>query len=44
MTPNQVTAARVAAAFAAVSLFAFGHDALLADVTAILLNDRGHRA
>src|ERR1700751_650341 len=37
MTPNQVTAARVAAAFAAVALFTFGHDALLADVTAILL-------
>ena len=37
MTPNQVTAARVAAAFAAVALFAFGRDALLADVTAILL-------
>src|SRR5579864_8186070 len=37
MTPNQVTAARVAAAFAAVALFTFGHDALLADATAILL-------
>ena len=37
MTPNQVTAARVVAAFAAVALFTFGHDALLADVTAILL-------
>jgi CDP-diacylglycerol--glycerol-3-phosphate 3-phosphatidyltransferase len=37
MTPNQVTAARVAAAFAAVALFTFGHDALPADVTAILL-------
>jgi CDP-diacylglycerol--glycerol-3-phosphate 3-phosphatidyltransferase len=37
MTPNQVTAARVAAAFAAVLLFTFGHDALLADLTAILL-------
>jgi CDP-diacylglycerol---glycerol-3-phosphate 3-phosphatidyltransferase len=37
MTPNQVTAARVAAAFAAVALFTFGRDALLADVTAILL-------
>jgi CDP-diacylglycerol--glycerol-3-phosphate 3-phosphatidyltransferase len=37
MTPNQVTAARVAAAFAAVALFTFGHDAPVADVTAILL-------
>ena len=32
-----MTAARVAAAFAAVALFTFGRDALLADVTAILL-------
>jgi CDP-diacylglycerol--glycerol-3-phosphate 3-phosphatidyltransferase len=37
MTPNQVTVARVVAAFAAVALFTLGHDALLADVTAILL-------
>jgi CDP-diacylglycerol--glycerol-3-phosphate 3-phosphatidyltransferase len=37
MTPNQVTAARVVAAFAAVALFALGHDALVADATAILL-------
>jgi phosphatidylglycerophosphate synthase len=37
MTPNQVTAIRVLAAFAAVALFTFGHDALVADATAILL-------
>lgn len=37
MTPNQVTAARVAAAFAAVALFTLGHDTLAADATAILL-------
>ena len=37
MTPNQVTAARVAAAFVAVALFTFGRDALVADATAILL-------
>jgi CDP-diacylglycerol--glycerol-3-phosphate 3-phosphatidyltransferase len=37
MTPNQVTAARVAAAFVAVALFTFGRDALLADVTAVVL-------
>ena len=37
MTPNQVTAARVVAAFAAVALFTFGRDALVADATAILL-------
>ncbi len=37
LTPNQVTAARVVAAFAAVALFTFGHDALVADATAILL-------
>jgi CDP-diacylglycerol---glycerol-3-phosphate 3-phosphatidyltransferase len=37
MTPNQVTFARVIAAFAAVGLFAFGHDALAADVGAVLL-------
>jgi CDP-diacylglycerol--glycerol-3-phosphate 3-phosphatidyltransferase len=37
MTPNQVTAARVIAAFAAVALFTFGRDALVADATAILL-------
>ena len=37
MTPNQVTAIRVLAAFAAVALFTIGHDALVADATAILL-------
>jgi CDP-diacylglycerol--glycerol-3-phosphate 3-phosphatidyltransferase len=37
LTPNQVTATRVVAAFAAVALFTFGHDALVADATAILL-------
>jgi CDP-diacylglycerol---glycerol-3-phosphate 3-phosphatidyltransferase len=37
MTPNQVTAIRVLAAFAAVALFTFGRDALVADTTAILL-------
>jgi CDP-diacylglycerol---glycerol-3-phosphate 3-phosphatidyltransferase len=37
MTPNRVTAARVLAACAAVALFTFGRDALLADATAILL-------
>ena len=37
MTPNQVTAIRVLAAFASVTLFTFGHDALVADATAILL-------
>lgn len=37
LTPNQVTAARVIAAFAAVAFFAFGHDALVADASAILL-------
>jgi CDP-diacylglycerol--glycerol-3-phosphate 3-phosphatidyltransferase len=37
MTPNQVTAARVITAFAAVALFTFGRDALVADATAILL-------
>ena len=37
MTPNQVTAGRVVAAFAAVALFAFGQEALAADVAAILL-------
>lgn len=37
MTPNRVTAARVLAAFAAVALFTFGRDALLADAMAIVL-------
>ena len=37
MTPNQVTAIRVLAAFAAVALFTFWHGALVADATAILL-------
>jgi phosphatidylglycerophosphate synthase len=37
MTPNQVTAIRVLAAFAAVVLFTVGQDALAADATAILL-------
>jgi CDP-diacylglycerol---glycerol-3-phosphate 3-phosphatidyltransferase len=37
MTPNGVTAARVAAAFAAVALFNFGADALPADLAAVLL-------
>ncbi|MGA3295075.1 MAG: CDP-alcohol phosphatidyltransferase family protein [Candidatus Acidiferrales bacterium] len=37
MTPNQVTAARVAAAFAAVALFTAGADALAADLAAVLL-------
>jgi CDP-diacylglycerol--glycerol-3-phosphate 3-phosphatidyltransferase len=37
MTPNQVTAGRVIAAFAAVALFAFGHEALAADAAAVLL-------
>src|SRR5271156_2735289 len=37
MTPNQVTVGRVIAAFAAVALFAFGHDALAADFSAVLL-------
>ncbi|HXQ24949.1 MAG TPA: CDP-alcohol phosphatidyltransferase family protein [Candidatus Acidoferrales bacterium] len=37
MTPNQVTLARVAAAFAAVALFTFGADALAADLAAVLL-------
>jgi CDP-diacylglycerol---glycerol-3-phosphate 3-phosphatidyltransferase len=37
MKPNQVTAIRVLAAFAAVALFTFGRDALVADATAILL-------
>jgi CDP-diacylglycerol---glycerol-3-phosphate 3-phosphatidyltransferase len=37
MTPNGVTAARVAAAFAAVALFSFGADALPADLAAVLL-------
>src|ERR1700721_4034732 len=37
LTPNQVTAARVVAAFAAVALFTFGHDAVVGDAPAILL-------
>jgi CDP-diacylglycerol---glycerol-3-phosphate 3-phosphatidyltransferase len=37
MTPNQVTATRVAAAFAAVALFTFFGDALAADIAAVLL-------
>jgi CDP-diacylglycerol---glycerol-3-phosphate 3-phosphatidyltransferase len=37
MTPNQVTATRVGAAFAAVALFTFFGDALAADLAALLL-------
>jgi CDP-diacylglycerol---glycerol-3-phosphate 3-phosphatidyltransferase len=37
MTPNRVTAARVAAAFAAVALFTFAGHALAADLIAVLL-------
>jgi CDP-diacylglycerol---glycerol-3-phosphate 3-phosphatidyltransferase len=37
MTPNQVTAARVAAAFVAVALFTFAGNALAADLAAVLL-------
>lgn len=37
MTPNQVTAGRVVAAFAAVALFAFGHETLAADSAAVAL-------
>jgi CDP-diacylglycerol--glycerol-3-phosphate 3-phosphatidyltransferase len=37
MTPNQVTATRVGAAFAAVALFTFFGDALVADLAAVLL-------
>jgi CDP-diacylglycerol---glycerol-3-phosphate 3-phosphatidyltransferase len=37
MTPNQVTLARVGAAFAAVALFNFGADAPTADLAAVLL-------
>jgi len=37
MTPNQVTALRVAAAFAAVGLFTFFGSALAADIAAVLL-------
>jgi CDP-diacylglycerol---glycerol-3-phosphate 3-phosphatidyltransferase len=37
MTPNQITAGRVIAAFAAVALFTLGHRALVADAAAILL-------
>jgi CDP-diacylglycerol--glycerol-3-phosphate 3-phosphatidyltransferase len=37
MTPNRVTAARVAAAFVAVALFNFGSVALPADLAAVLL-------
>lgn len=37
MTPNQVTAARVLAAFAAVALFTLAADALAADLAAVVL-------
>jgi len=37
MTPNQVTLARVAAAFAAVALFTVGQDLLAADLAAVAL-------
>jgi len=37
MTPNQVTLARVAAAFAAVALFTAGEDVLAADLAAVVL-------
>lgn len=37
MTPNQVTALRIAAAFAAVALFAFSGETLVADLAAISL-------
>src|ERR1700723_4238507 len=37
MTPNQVTAARMVAAFAAVALFTFFGDLLAADIAAVLL-------
>jgi len=37
MTPNQITAARVAAAFAAVALFTFAGNLLAADLAAVLL-------
>lgn len=37
MTPNQVTAARVAAAFAAVAVFSLGGDTLPADLVAVFL-------
>ena len=37
MTPNQITAARVAAAFAAVALFTFAGNLLVADLAAVLL-------
>src|ERR1700728_4565493 len=37
MTPNQVTAARIVAAFAAVALFTFFGDLLAADIAAVLL-------
>ncbi|MGA8873433.1 MAG: CDP-alcohol phosphatidyltransferase family protein [Candidatus Acidiferrales bacterium] len=37
MTPNQVTLARVAAAFAAVALFTAGKDVLAADLAAVFL-------
>jgi CDP-diacylglycerol---glycerol-3-phosphate 3-phosphatidyltransferase len=37
MTPNQITAARVTAAFAAVALFTFAGGALAADLVAVLL-------
>lgn len=37
MTPNRVTAARVAAAFTAVALFHFGADQFAADLAAVIL-------
>jgi phosphatidylglycerophosphate synthase len=37
MTPNQITAGRVVAAFAAVALFTFGRRAPVADLAAVLL-------
>ena len=43
LTPNQVTAARVVAAFAAVALFTFGHDALVAVAQKALERETGAR-
>jgi len=37
MTPNQVTATRVLAAFAAVALFTFFGEVLAADIAAVML-------
>jgi CDP-diacylglycerol---glycerol-3-phosphate 3-phosphatidyltransferase len=37
MTPNQVTLARIAAAFAAVALFTVGENVLVADLAAVIL-------